>query len=664
MKFSILANAIHAQFGKLSLSNNLFVVDVDKEELWNLYLDSFPPGTNEIYKERREHDCNCCKNFIRDVGNVVSIKNGEVISIWDIEVGGEFQVVVDAMSDFIHAAFVKEHFSCLTAKPGAKSTLSPAETGNVTTWNHFYTIVPDKYVGVSRAVIGKKRENKQVFARGMKELTMEAVDTCLELMSAGQLYRGEEFKAAVIAFRKLKVAYEGDPSEIHLWENSTKRHAQLRNTSIGTLLIDLSDDTVDLETAVSKWESIMAPHNYKRPTSLITESMIKKALATIDELGYREATQRRMAVPTDVSVNNVLFADASVAPVMKDSLMDSLMTQVKPKMHNIDKVEEITIENFISDVLPNITSMEVLFEGGQVNNLMYLTAPAEGSKNMFKWDNNFGWGYNGDVTDSIKERVKAAGGNVSADVRYSLSWYNFDDLDLHLKEPDGNHIFHGNRRGHRTGANLDVDMNAGSSHTRTPVENICYPSLKNVPKGTQLLQVKNYTKRESIDVGFEIEIEINGEVTNYTFDKAVANKEVIDVARINHENGEFDIEVMKGVKSSTASQEVWGINTRDFHKVTMMTTSPNHWDDNESGNKHYFFVIEGCATDQAQRGLYNEFLKPELNDHRKVFEVLGSKTKCEPVADQLAGLGFSSTQRKSLTCKVMGDMNRTLQINF
>ena len=27
----------------------LFTVDVDKDEMWNLYLDSFPAGTNEIY---------------------------------------------------------------------------------------------------------------------------------------------------------------------------------------------------------------------------------------------------------------------------------------------------------------------------------------------------------------------------------------------------------------------------------------------------------------------------------------------------------------------------------------------------------------------------------------------------------------------------------------
>ncbi len=51
-------------------SSRLFTVNVDTEELYNLYLDSFPAGTNEIYRERREYDCSCCRHFIRDVGKI------------------------------------------------------------------------------------------------------------------------------------------------------------------------------------------------------------------------------------------------------------------------------------------------------------------------------------------------------------------------------------------------------------------------------------------------------------------------------------------------------------------------------------------------------------------------------------------------------------------
>src|SRR5690606_18511999 len=65
--------------------DKLYVMDVDKDELWNTYLDSFPPGTNEIFRERREFDCSCCRQFVKNFGNAVVIVNGEMKSIWDFE---------------------------------------------------------------------------------------------------------------------------------------------------------------------------------------------------------------------------------------------------------------------------------------------------------------------------------------------------------------------------------------------------------------------------------------------------------------------------------------------------------------------------------------------------------------------------------------------------
>lgn len=64
--------------------NELFVVGTDKHAVSDMYLASFPPGTNPIYKTNTEHDCTCCKNWIRNLGNVVAIVDGRMETMWDI----------------------------------------------------------------------------------------------------------------------------------------------------------------------------------------------------------------------------------------------------------------------------------------------------------------------------------------------------------------------------------------------------------------------------------------------------------------------------------------------------------------------------------------------------------------------------------------------------
>lgn len=47
---------------------------------------------------------------------------------------------------------------------------------------------------------------------------------------------------------------------------------------------------------------------------------------------------------------------------------------------------------------------------------------------------------------------------------------------------------------------------------------------------------------------------------------------------------------------------------------------------NEVGNKHYFFMLEGCKSPVSLRSFHNENLNAELLGHRKVMEVLGNTT--------------------------------------
>ena len=77
-EFKPFASLVHSKF--VELSKQELYVTVDGDLLWEKYLQSFPEGTNPIFKTRTEHDCSCCKNFIRNIGTVVAVIDGKLQS--------------------------------------------------------------------------------------------------------------------------------------------------------------------------------------------------------------------------------------------------------------------------------------------------------------------------------------------------------------------------------------------------------------------------------------------------------------------------------------------------------------------------------------------------------------------------------------------------------
>ena len=665
--FEDFRTAVQKQFVEMKESK-LFRTTPGKDILWHTYLSSFPEGTNPIYRERTEFDCQCCKNFIRTVGDAVTISDsGEVTSIWDVDVGGHFQVVADALSACVKASQVSDMFLHFEPTVGVSETHQQLEGGEVKVWSHFFLDLPSAAVLRKDAIptkLGKVRSTRDVFARSLMEISVEALETVLELVDQNSLYRGQENRFAVAEFLKFKKEFlklEDSKAELYSWAQTglPLSVATMRNTAIGTLLVDLSEDK-DLDVAVRSFEAKVAPANYKRPTALITKTMIKKAQQTVEDLGFLTALDRRYAVVDDVTVNNVLFADRIAKQEM--NVFDELAGSISENVQSLDKVEAVDVETFVTQVLPGSTSVELLLENRHARSLVSLVAPVHSdAKCMFKWDNRFSWAYAGELTDSIKARVKNAGGNIEGDLRCSLSWFNTDDLDLHMVEPDGQHICYSSKYS-KTG-NLDVDMNVGAPLLRDAVENITYQDRHTMQEGAYKLYVNNYTKRESVDVGFEVEVEFDGVIHTFSYDKAVRQKGNVVVAEFKFSRKD-GIAFTKSLPSSQASKKIWGLPTQSFHRVSMVMNSPNHWDGRGTGNKHYFFMLQDCLNADKARGFFNEFLSDDLREHRKVFEVLGSKMKAEESGTQLSGLGFSSTQRNHVLCRVTGSFSRVIKLTF
>ena len=671
MDFATIKNAVAKQFDAMS-KGSLFRTEVEKDALWDTYLASFPEGTNPIYRGRTEHDCSCCRQYIRAVGNVVAIKDNKLVSIWDCKVDDpNYQIVVDALAALVKSKPIDNVFTHFEAVAGMDKNFEDTVNG-VKTWTHFFSNIPAKFVkrgAEAGPFLGLQRSTFDVLLRSLRELTEDSVETVLELIAQKSLYRGEEHEHTLVAFRNLQKTFKGiapAEQENYAWSliNTLPQNvSRVRNTAIGTLLINLSKGD-ELDAAVGAFEAMVAPTNYKRPTALVTKSMIEAAKKAVEELGLVSALERRYATINDITVNNILFADRSTPSHLSGDVFDTLSAKAEnPK--SFDKVEEVGIDDFIANVLPKATSIEVMMDNGHASNLVSLIAPSDPTAlPMFKWGNRFSWSYNGEMADSIKERVKKAGGNVTGDVCCRLAWEYTDDLDFHMMEPGGVHIYYATyrRKPSPRGGMLDVDANGADGQKAHPVENIFYESLRKMGIGEYKLIVHNFNRRSS-GVGFEAEIDIMGKVHHFVYDKVIRDGGVVDVATIKiHPTG--DIEVVPHVSSTTAVKSVWGVDTNTFQPVNVVMMSPNHWDGEATGNKHYFFMLRGCRNDGKARGFFNEFLNNDLNQHRKVLEMVGSKMKTEESAHQLSGLGFSSTQKNSLLCRVKGSFTRVVKIVF
>lgn len=665
MNFIKFRDAVKAQFDSMCESNfELFRVAINPHQLADAYLLAFPEGSNPVFRERTEHDCNCCKSFIRAVGNVVAINDKlELVTIWDVQLDNEpeYQCVADTLANIIRTANIKEPFYHFEGKAGTKFNIEAGETP--LTWEHFYAAVPTRFINATPgAKIGEANGQYQVALRGLTELRVEDADAALDLINENALYRGAEFKASLEAFKAAKAQFDGIPSLMwearskHVWKNLTPAML-IRNTAIGTLLVDLAEG-VDLEKAVKSFEAKVAPANYKRPSAVVTPKMLEAAREAVANAGLTESLARRHARINDVPINDVLFVNAATRQAITLGDPFAAAAEALPvQLPKDDKIETINIEAFIKDVLPNSTSVQAYLSNKNANRMVtLLTSIYPEAPNLLKWGNLFSWSYMGDFTDAIQERVKAAGGSVEGDVRFSLSWFNYDDLDLSVEEATkgGGHIVSYRNRTYLSpnGGTLDVDMNAGSGKSRDAVENIVYKKAGSMKDGTYEVFVHNFCQRESVDTGFVVQVSLFGEILELQ-GPPLADRGRVKVATLKVKGGNLELEAH--LPGSKASKEVWGLQTEKLHEVRFICNSPNYWGENKVGNKHYFFMLQGAVNDDSARGFYNEFLKPELDPHRKAMELVGQKLRIESDPNQLSGIGFSSTQKGNLVVLVTKD---------
>lgn len=130
------------------------------------------------------------------------------------------------------------------------------------------------------------------------------------------------------------------------------------------------------------------------------------------------------------------------------------------------------------------------------------SAPAEGNRPQSL--------FSADLAERLDRHDAQTG-----DVQASLIWNNYNDLDLHIIDPNDERIYFAHKRA-RSGGELDVDMNARGRESNEPVENIYFPQ-GGAPAGRYRVYVHYYAKHDSDNLTpFRCEVLVKDEVHKFS----------------------------------------------------------------------------------------------------------------------------------------------------
>lgn len=705
-----LNKVLQEQFAIMCATGKLFKSQVSGQQVWDVYLNSFKEEDDPVFRDPQSstHNCNHCNNFVRRYGNIVAIdENYNIITMFDVTVDEEYQSSADEISKLLKESPIANIFfetfdelnslpyeSCSKSnsvfrlgidKNHKRYTKEEAELygvvkpNEVRTFNHMHLDLPKKYVDMSgksiESIQADYRSAKEVFLRAMVEIPLDTLMLVKDLINQGSLLDGETHLHKIEKILPFKEEFDRTSiTKRDNWAWITSYglpYAKFKNELIGVLCTELAEGE-ELNKACQSWNKRVDPANYMKAVAPITETQKKMAQQFVEENDYVESFDRRLAVLDDIKADEIRHINIGEGQVKSVSMFDNIKTtSSRHKRNEFEGIEEVTIDKFMKDILPGCTSVEAFLENRLEGNLVTMTTSKdEDSKQIFKWSNPYSWTYKGNLAGKsmIKEAVKAEGGIIDGVLNFRLAWnddtFDNSDLDAWAEEPGKvligfSTMYRKGRSGYaRSPGSGQLDVDNTSPGGKLAVENITWNDMSRMKDGVYKLWVNQYSDRNS--QGFKAEIEFNGEIHEYTYDRRVVGN--VKVAEVTLKDGNFTIKHL--LPSTSSNKEIYGLQTNQFHKVNLMCLSPNHWGNNKTGNKHYFFMLDKCKADAPLRSFHNENLLPELAEHRKVLEVLGATNTISPEGNQLSGLGFNATVRDEVILKLKGSFKRVIKVKF
>ena len=646
-RYDLLLSAIQERFAAtLAQSSVLFTTDADG--LFDIFLEYLPD------EARQHYNCNCCRQFFNRHGGLVTIDaDGKMApAMWPESVPPIFQRSIDLIRKFVAAGPVTGVFL------SKEQFLGQPTAGG---WTHTHVLLPvrQRFNSLAQSAgqaMAAKLEDYQILRRSLAEFAPQTVATALTLLQGEALYRSDRVLGVAKWFgelqTKINAARNQQTKDNLTWlavATAPAGFCHVKSSMVGTLLDDI-EAGMSFDAVSARFADKMRPDQYQRSQVPPPAGNIQQAERLVEKLGLQNSLQRRYMTIDEIPAfvwrqrqgkasapTNGIFA--GIAPKQKVAAQNGLSLPVTP----------MTWRKFSETVLPTADRVEVKVEN--VNRFAALvTAVYPDAPNILQWGNTASWYYHGGIDAEMKRRVESAGGQYeNNEIRCTLMWDGYTDLDLHCVTPHRDHIYFANKRG-RCGGWLDVDANGGMATTMTPVENIRWATA---PTGDYWFYVHNYSQRERALNHYKAEIEVCGQV--FTFEGMSGGTDwKTELASFRYQKG-----VAPSLTGTTSQRSgtAWGLDVGKFYDVTGIVKSPNLWSEQPAAHvgDHTFFLIDGAkdGSEGKGRGFFNEMLRPELREIRKTLEAYTTRAPIAGADSATAcGLGYSKDGDWGVTLRV------------
>jgi hypothetical protein len=358
---------VYQNIQALSPDTQLFRTGVGRE-VFATYLAAMPESF------RQQYNCSCCRNFMRDYGDLVKInEDGTLTSVvWrnvpeTLEHNGgpnPFYAVAQAQAALVEKSailkpyFLKSHDNWGFGEKGGYSHFW-ASTAHLRVFN--------KYKKTAGAAMLDGIADFETFKRALSEYRLDSARQAHELLVTGAFNRNERFIGPVNHLIKTHESLEATKNERIkdnlIWNamySGPIDWSKPRGTVIGQL-IEAIQAGKTLSEVKALFNELTHGLNYQRPTEAPKASQVDAAEKIFAELNLGPALPRRFAGLADMT--HRLWESAEEVKVEAPGLFggmktrDSKESDTFPKLENTNPID-ISLRKFRETILPEVKSMK------------------------------------------------------------------------------------------------------------------------------------------------------------------------------------------------------------------------------------------------------------------------------------------------------------------